>query len=85
MKNLEGQIPYVKDWSAYYEARKKFDKRKRQQRSQKACPSYKPPPESGWRLTGALSSELNKYSDFTEEELQMGLKNTAKMDIIMSN
>lgn len=85
MKNLEGQIPYVKDWSAYYEARKKFDKKKRQQRYQKARPSYKPLPQSGWRLTGALSSEINKYSDFTEEELQMGLKNTAKMDIIMSN
>lgn len=80
----EGQIPYVTDWSAYYRAQRRFAKKKRARRKIRAA-------RAKWGLNESILDELvfktssmNKIAKFTPQELDMGLKNTVKMNRIMS-
>ena len=80
----DGQIPYVTDWSAYYKVQRQF-KEKRQKRNKARASRIEKCLDKpiGDELI-FKSSLVNELSDFSEEDLMVGLKNTRKMNHIMS-
>lgn len=80
----DGQVPYVTDWSAYYRAQRKFKaQRKRREKINKYRIQKGLDEPIGDELV-FKSSYVNELANFTKKELNAGLKNTAKMNHIMS-
>ena len=80
----DGQIPYVTDWSAYYRAQSHFEKRRQKRRKASKARIEKGLDKPIGDELVFKSSMVNELADFTPEELSMGLKNTVKMNRIMS-
>lgn len=80
----DGQIPYITDWSAYYRAQSQFAKRRQKRRKASRARIEKGLDKPIGDELVFKSSVVNELADFTSEELSMGLKNTVKMNRIMS-
>ncbi len=80
----DGQIPYVTDWSAYYRAQSQFSKRRQKRRKASRARIEKGLDKPIGDELVFKSSIVNELADFTPDELSMGLKNTVKMNRIMS-
>lgn len=80
----DGQIPYVADWSAYYRAQSQFAKRRQKRRKASRARIEKGLDKPIGDELVFKSSIVNELADFTPDELSMGLKNTVKMNRIMS-
>lgn len=80
----DGQIPYVTDWSAYYRAQSHFEKRRQKRRKANRARIEKGLDKPIGDELVFKSSVVNELANFTRDELSMGLKNTVKMNRIMS-
>lgn len=80
----DGQIPYITDWSAYYRAQRQFENKRRKRHKTRIARIKKGLDKPIGDELVFKSSFINELSDFTEEELKMGLKNSLKINRMMS-